>query len=51
MVNNDIEINKLFDAISDLMVKGSSTLTYEQVSDKIASLALTPEKCQNLSLF
>ena len=25
MVNNDIEINKLFDAISDLMVKDSST--------------------------
>ena len=51
MVNNDIEINKLFDAISDLMVKGSSTLTYEQVSDKIASLAPTPEKMSELISF
>lgn len=51
MVNNDIEINKLFDAISDLMVKDSSTLTYEQVSDKIAPLALTPEKMSELISF
>lgn len=51
MVNNDIEINKLFDAISDLMVKGSSTLTYEQVSDKIAPLAPTPEKMSELISF
>ena len=51
MVNNEIEINKLLAAIGDLMAEGNTELTYDQVADKIASMAPTPEKMEELIAF